>query len=64
MRAGSGSSSVVGIRNGTSEVLMRCFARLIRWAIVASGDQERARDLRRGQAADRAQGERDRRRRA
>ena len=29
-------SSRVGIRNGTPEALMRCFALLMRWAIVAS----------------------------
>ena len=40
---------------------MRCFALAMRWAIVASAHQERARDLGRGQAADRPQRQRDRR---
>jgi hypothetical protein len=36
VRTLAASSSPVGIRNGTPDALMRCFALAMRWAIVAS----------------------------
>ena len=43
---------------------MRCLARLMRLAMVSSGTRNARGDLGGGQAADRAQGQRDRRARA
>jgi hypothetical protein len=40
MRSRCAHSLPAGIRNGTPEALMRCFARLIRWAIVDSGTRK------------------------
>ncbi len=54
-------SSGVGIWNGTPEALIRCFALRDALSHGRLGDQERMRDLRGGQSADRAQRQRDRR---
>ena len=54
--------SAGGIANGAPAALIRCLARLIRCAIVASGTRNAAGDLGGGQAADGAQRERHLRR--
>ena len=54
-RAGGGTSAPA--------VLIDCLARLMRWAIVASGTRNAVRDLGGGEAADRAQRQRELRRR-
>ena len=57
-----GSSCGGGTGTGRPLSRMRCFARLIRCAIVASGTRNALGDLAGGQPADRAQRQRDRRR--